>query len=333
MNGRDLFIGLGSIRTEYYVEAEECTPHTGKRKTVLIAVLVAAALLLAGCAYLVLSETDWFKHFFSGQMQQALSSGQNAYIEENTQEIGQSVTVDGYTLTVESAIADTRNAFIKLRLQSPPGTALDAHTYWFQPRKTADGGYEQAFYKVSDPDIRLYSTGTWQAIEDGNPSDNSFSILYTLRNSGENSPPFEAGAAYRLHITDLEAFYDEENRSEYLTEDGVWDFDIVFQQLNDDSVQLVTAPVPVSCNDISIEVTSFELRTMSARAVYTGREDEKGIVCFADSAVVLKDGTRVSLRPNIFGPGGTASFVLSSPIVLEEVDYVELRDGTRIPMP
>lgn len=61
-------------------------------------------------------------------------------------------------------------------------------------------------------------------------------------------------------------------------------------------------------------------------------EDEKGILLFVDSAVVLKDGTRVPIIPRVFGPGGEAGFSLSSPVVLDEVDYVELRDGTRIPM-
>lgn len=87
-------------------------------KPLLIAVLIAV-LLLAGCGYVVLSETQWLQDFFSRQKGQPLSQGQSAYIEQNTQVIGQSVTVSGYTVTLESAIAEERVACIRLRLEGP----------------------------------------------------------------------------------------------------------------------------------------------------------------------------------------------------------------------
>lgn len=136
-------------------------------------------------------------------------------------------------------------------------------------------------------------------VDDGNPEDNSVTIMYALSQTiNDELNSFESGVTYRLHITDLEGYYGEENRSEVLAENGVWDFDIVFDNINDDSVELITTPVSTVYSDFSITITSFELQTMSAKAVYSGSDNEKGIVCFVDSTVVLKDGTRIGINPS-----------------------------------
>lgn len=344
MNGKDIIWSLKNVSDSLVEEAEygefpiRADNTANKKRThrlfsrpFLVAAIITLMLFLMGCTYIVLSEADWFKSFFCDRMGQNLSENQAIFIDNNIQKLGQSVTVDGYTMTVESAIADSRNAYIKLILQSPPGTVLDADIYWFEPRKETDGeGYEETFTKLDGPG-EGYGAGTWQGIDDGNPNDNSFTIMYALSQTiNAELPSFEEGVTYRLHITDLEGYYEDDNRSVLLTENGVWDFDIVFDSINDDSVELITAPIATKYNEFAVEVTSFELQTMSAHATYTGRNDEKGIMCFIDSAVVLKDGTRVEFRPNTFGPSGEASFILTCPIVLDEVDYVELRDGTKI---
>lgn len=41
----------------------------------------------------------------------------------------------------------------------------------------------------------------------------------------------------------------------------------------------------------------------------------------------------VSIMPTSFDPSGSAGLSLDCPIDLAEVDYVELRDGTQLPMP
>lgn len=334
-----LFKGLSFIDHKYVEEAAadaSAEKSHGKkilRRPFLAAAIIAVMLVLSGFTYVVLTGSEWFKGFFSGRIEQELSPGQTGFVDHYTQVIGQSVTVDGFTLTVEAVIADSHNAYIMLRLQAPDGTVLDQDDYYSWPRRTEDGkDLEREFYKADDPSL-IYGGGTMENIEDEDPLDNSCIILFSLRQSGsEMMPALEEGVLYKLHLTDLQYWDEETETSVLLVEDGVWDFDIVFESLNDDVVEMVTEPVPASFNEFSIEVTSFKLRTMSAEATYSGREDEKGILLFVDSAVVLKDGTRVPIIPRVFGPGGEAGFSLSSPVVLDEVDYVELRDGTRIPM-
>ena len=342
MNGNNLLSGLSHIDQKFIDESENdmlpekmdaCKQQhrTVFRKPLFMAAIITLMVFLMGCAYHVISESDWFKAFFSDRMDMSLSMDQAQYVDDNTKEIGQSVTVDGYTLTVESAIADSRNAYIKLILQGPPDTALDADIYWYKNRPTTDAdGWDKNFYKVDEPDA-IYGAGTWHMVDDGNPEDNSVTIMYALSQTiNDELNSFEPGVTYRLHITDLEGYYGEENHSELLAEDGVWDFDIVFDSINDDTVELIAAPVSATYNDFSITITSFELQTMSAKAVYSGSDNEKGIVCFVDSTVVLKDGTRIGINPRRFGPTGEATFTLDAPIILNDVDYVELRDGTKI---
>ena len=331
MNGKNLLIGLSYIDMKYIEESEAnmSAGHFITWKPLLIAALIVA-LLLAGCGYVVLSETQWLQSFFSRQKGQPLSQGQSAYIEENTQVIGQSVTVNGYSVTVESAIAEERVACIRLRLEGP-GLA-DIYSGSFQSRPLADGkGYESLFFKkgYASAEESPYGLGRWIFSPDGN----AISILIQLDQSANpDAPSFETGVPYVLHLTDL--YVNGFGQSERILTEGVWDFEIVFDHLSTDSAELINSPITVTHENISLRVTSLSLRTMGIDVRFDpGDYDYLGRNCFEDSWVVLKDGTRVSIYPQFYSPIGSAGLSLDCPIDLKEVDYVELRDGTRFPMP
>ena len=335
MTGKDLFIALGNISPEYYDEAENDTiassqGHKSLRRPLLIAAVIAALLLLVGCGYVVLSETQWLQSFFSHQKGQPLSQGQSAYIEENTQVIGQSVTVNGYSVTVESAIAEERVACIRLRLEGSGIT--DIYSGSFRPRPLADGsGYESLFFEKghTSAEESPYGLGRWIF----SPDRNGISILIQLDQSADpNAPSFEAGVPYVLHLTDL--YVNGFGQSERILTEGVWDFEIVFDHLSTDSAELINSPITVTHENISLRVTSLSLRTMGIDVRFDpGAYDYLGRNCFEDSWVVLKDGTRVSAYPQFYNPSGSAGLSLDCPIDLAEVDYVQLRDGTQLPMP
>ena len=335
MTGKDLFIALGNISQKYYDEAENDTiassqGHKSLRRPLLIAAVIAALLLLVGCGYVVLSETQWLQSFFSHQKGQPLSPGQSAYIEENTQVIGQSVTVNGYSITVESAIAEERVACIRLRLEGSGIT--DIYSGSFRPRPLADGsGYESLFFEKghTSAEESPYGLGRWIF----SPDRNGISILIQLDQSADpNAPSFEAGVPYVLHLTDL--YVNGFGQSERILTEGVWDFEIVFDHLSTDSAELINSPITVTHENISLRVTSLSLRTMGIDVRFDpGAYDYLGRNCFEDSWVVLKDGTRVSAYPQFYNPSGSAGLSLDCPIDLAEVDYVELRDGTQLPMP
>ena len=334
MNGKDLFIGLGDISQKYYekAEMETISPAVTRRplrKPVLIAAIIAAMLLLVGCVYTALNGADWFRNFFEESIQQPLSPGQNEFIDQNTIEVNQSDTVNGYTLTIESAIADSRNAYIKLRLTSAPGTVLNGEFYGYTHQKTPDGeGFERTFYKADDPGL-LYGAGTWQTLEDDDPNDNSVSILWALNQTGENAPPFEENVLYKIYLPNWVVSYPGETGCEPFIENDAFELSLSFPKLNQDSLSFISTPVPTAYGEFAVEITSFQLNTMSGSATYTGRNDEKGVLCLFESFVKLNNGTEVSINPRQFGPG-YCDFVLASPVSLSEVDYVQLRDGTRL---
>lgn len=330
MNGKNILIGLSCIDPKYIEESEKDTParHVIAWKPLLIAAVIAA-LLLAGCGYVVLSETQWLQSFFSRQKGQPLSQGQSAYIEQNTQVIGQSVTVNGYTVTVESAIAEERVACIRLRLEGPGLT--DIYSGSFRPRPLADGrGYESLFFEKghASAEESPYGLGRWIFSPDGN----AISILIQLDQSANpDAPSFEAGVPYVLHLTDL--YVNGFGQTERILTEGVWDFEIVFDHLNTDSAELISLPITITHENTSLRVTSLKLRTMGIDVRFVPEAyDYLGRDCFEDSWVVLKDGTRVSVYPQFYNPSGSAGLSLDCPIDLKEVDYVEFRDGTRLLM-
>lgn len=331
MTGRELLMGLGAIDETFYEEAEQ--PLPSRRRRIAIAVLVAALLALAGCSYAVLSQAQWFRDFFGRRNGQPLSQGQTAYIEENVQSIGgQSVTVGYYRLTLESALAEERTACIRLRLE---GLGLrEMYSVGFLSRPLADGtGNEAVFFrKGSTPQEESpYTQGLWSSVAEGD----SVSILLWLEQSLSSQTPFEAGVPYILHLTDLEASPFGESLK--LLQEGECDFEVVFDHLCREQVELLTEPVTTVSQDypgVSLTLTSWKLRALGMDVRFApGSLDYLGRGCLEDAFVVLKDGTRVGAYLLFYDPDGTATYTLDSPIDIREADYVQLRDGTYLPVP
>ena len=327
MTGKDLFFALGTIDESFYQEAEsEPRRH---RRSLTVAALIAALLLLAGCGYMVLSGTQWFDSYFRGQKKQPLSQGQKDLIAGSTTEFGQSVTVDGYTVTLEYAIAEARVAYLKLRVDAPK--KVKDSTYFESPRLENDQGFEQYFYKKGGTPLEPsgYGGGHW----DIQASGRTLSILIRMDQSNSpNNPSFEAGVPYILHLANLTDDFGEDPA---LLSKGPWDFEIVFDHLNDDTLELVTEPIHVSMSGVELELTSLKLRTMGAEMTFVPEkpDDIRTMAVLAKSHVILKDGTSVILQPTDFAPKGSLALALDSPIDLEEIDHFELRDGTRIDLP
>lgn len=326
---RNAWISICESKTTRFPNTQVKVLPKPKRLIVIVAVIIAMTMLVG---YTIMNGADWFRYFFEEKLQQPLSPGQNEFIEHNAIDMNQSVTVNGYTLTIETAIADSRNAYIKLRLEGPSNEPLDGDFYVHTPRELSDkSGLEPTFSKVDDPSLR-YGAGTWEMLEDGNPNDNSISILWILNQAGSHLCSFEENVLYKIHLTDWIVYYEDEQIEKPIAEKGVFDFYITFNSLNQDALDLVSTPVATAYNEFGIEITSLQLNTMSGSVTYIGQEDEKGVFCIIDSYVMLKNGTEVQIKPRHFGMG-FCDFVLSSPVVLSEVDYVQLRDGTKLYVP
>lgn len=332
MNGKSLLLGLSYIDGKFIEESEKDMPlrHAPALRPLLVAAIIIA-LLLAGCGYVALSEPEWLQSFFSRQKGQPLSQGQAAYIEQNTQIIGQSVSRRGYTVSVESALAEKRVACIRLRLEGEGIT--DIYSARFEPRELEKGkGYEALFYEKgqSPAEESPYGSGMWALSPDG---ENVISVIIQLDQSAKpDAPSFKAGVPYILHLTDL--CVKGLDGAEKTRIEETWDFEIVFDNINTDCVELLSAPITISSANQTLRITSFKLRTMgidlsidAENFNYNWRD------CFLDSQVVLKDGSAVPIYPLFGNSGGSLGLKLDCPIVLAEVDYVKLDDGTRLYLP
>lgn len=329
MTGRELLVELGTIDEGFYHEADG--RGRGAYRPVLIAAVVAVLLLLASCGYAVLSGTAWFQAYFARQQEQPLTQGQMELIANSTKEIGGSVTVNGYTVTLESAIAEPKTAYIKLRITGEK--PFSGKSVSLQPRKVpGEDRLESAFFPkgASPTDASPFGTSTW-VFDD--PVGKEVSVLIRInQRTSPDAVSFEAGVPYILHLTDLTQWDDGGGT---ILAEGPWDFEIVFDHLNDGQLELISQPVTVSANGASLTLTSFKLGTMGAEAAFQPVDpaDMRTMGVLALSQVVLKDGSTVALRPTSFDPEGHGSLGLVSPVDLKDVSYVELRDGTQLLAP
>lgn len=129
--------------------------------------------------------------------------------------------------------------------------------------------------------------------------------------------------------------------------EGPWDFSFTFTG-NEMGVELLSAPVVTEANVFiktgpeitdyehtidDVTVTSVVLRPLSATISF----EYDGGVNFTDFEerlvfAVMKDGSQIELED--YGGGGSSAVLKAKvPIVLEEVDYILLADGTKLPMP
>lgn len=212
----------------------------------------------------------------------------------------------------------------------------------------------------------------WEEDGDGLDHTKNYVIQMHLDTKRGTIDPFEEGGEYRIHIENIVRHYQNEaylqdlmnekykgqtdviftfeeieriHCMEILTED-TWDFVVSFTELSE-GVELLTGPIFTMAdlywldeNDIpdghpvteTVKITSFVLNPLSAVITY---EHHTG-ACFTGQEkciyVVMRDGSRVELQEVEHKPGYN-TLDASSPIVMKDVDYVLMADGTEIPVP
>ena len=136
------------------------------------------------------------------------------------------------------------------------------------------------------------------------------------------------------------------HKSEELV-DGEWIFEITFTDTTVETLELITQPITVDAwvhrkidngtmfydttHDIEqIQITSFVLTPMGADVTYRQEEDVIGVFLEWDGNrgvfVVMKDGSEIQLNSD----GTGYSWSSKIPIILSDVDYVRLADGTQL---
>ena len=125
-----------------------CNPHHW-RKTALVAAAVAAALVVSVGAAVVAPAVmrDYF--------------GNSAGYQQSAVELGESITKNGWTMTLTDCAADDYTVYVGVTLTAPEGTALDNERgYLFED-----------WFSPHFPDLDAAGAGGYMQVEDEDPTE------------------------------------------------------------------------------------------------------------------------------------------------------------------
>lgn len=325
MNAMQLLEAMTNIDAILIENARPEPKRSGKSITriILLAALITTLTLSAFAAEEI---SNWFMEYFSRYTE--LTKNQITFIEENTTDISQSQTWNGYTVEVDSAFSDGSYSIIKLKLIAPEGVNLDAVNYF--------PGNDSPLVPTGEEHLTGWNGGWGCYVDDAAP--NMAEITCTIREGIDNR------TNWILRIEDLYGTYEEnigtENYRQWteLVAEGVWEFTIVFSDDGYQEIELIKEPIPgqvnIGLNKDSyhdVMITSFKLRAMSAEISYEYVVPVHGAGDFDPIFVVMKNGDEIMLLPKSGSPVN-CTYHFTAPIILSDADYVRMPDGTKLPI-
>ena len=396
MKAMDLLVGFGSVKDSYVISAEEFRQGKQKakmkrlstRKMWLIAAVIALMLLLVGCA--VAYANGWFQQVFSERSETPLSSEQIQYIQNNEQIVGQSQTINNWTVDLKSTICDGRTGYLVFQITAPdevdleqylnPPTLDDKRLSMGNDSASRKASYSLAVASIGTVDSeRNYwylDSGDWMADGDGQPNTVLFCMTIRCEKIDPNKPmlledPFGKDVSFRIRLMGITLEYKNQELQreieekyagqDYLVDgeeaaglfcsdiltDEEWNFDVTFDSDNQ-FMELITKPVSAQAKvwryadekqwDTvdsleEVQISSFRVTPFGANISYVPKPDAIGISPRIGENVenaiyaVMKDGSRIQL--NLTGNNDTV-LQAETPIVLSQLDYILLEDGTKL---
>ena len=232
MKAMDLLVGFGSVKDSYVISAEEFRQGKQKaqmkrlstRKMWLIAAVIALMLLLVGCA--VAYANGWFQQVFSARSETPLSSEQIQYIQNNEQIVGQSQTINNWTVDLKSTICDGRTGYLVFQITAPddvdleqylnPPTLDDKRLSMGNNSASRKAAYSLAVASIGTVDSeRNYwylDSGDWIADGDGQPNTVLFCMTIRCEKIDPNKPmlledPFGKDVSFRIRLMGITLEY------------------------------------------------------------------------------------------------------------------------------
>lgn len=393
MTGQNLLIGLSYIDRKYIEESEQDfsekkAKHLSAKKLWLIAAVIALALLLVGCT--VAYVNGWFQQIFSSRSETPLSSDQIQYIQNNEQIVGQSQTINDWTVELKSTICDGSTGYLVFQITAPndvnleqylnPPTVDDKRLSMGNYSANNKAGYSYAIASIGTVDTEqnywYLDSGDWITDQDGQPNTVLFCMIIRCEKIDPSKPllledPFGKDVSFRIRLmgitleyTNLELRKEIEEKyagqdyivdgeeaaglfcSDILT-DEEWYFDVTFAPDNQ-FVELITKPVStqakvwryadekqweVKDSLEEVRISSFRITPFGATVSYIPKPDAVGISSkLGEDGIyaIMKDGSRVKLD---FTGNSDAVLQAETPIVLSQLDYILLEDGTKLLAP
>ena len=232
MKAMDLLVGFGSVKDSYVISAEEF--RQGKQKAQskrmstrtmwLIAAVIALMLLLVGCA--VAYANGWFQQIFSVRSETPLSSEQIQYIQNNEQIVGQSQTINDWTIDLKSTICDGRTGYLVFQITAPEEVNLEQYLNppTVDDKRLSMGNYSasrKAAYSMAvasngtvdtERNYWYLDSGDWISDQDGQPNTVLFCMTIRCEKIDPNRPmlledPFGKDVSFRIRLMGITLEY------------------------------------------------------------------------------------------------------------------------------
>lgn len=333
MNRTDLYRSLQGLDDDLLERSETAFANSSSRihrrlSAVLLAAILAVFFIGASAAAVLYGDSiqNWFYHRWKSLTGQSMSTEHAVLIDHLSQEIGLSQTVDGVTVTVDSAAVGDDSFFLLLRVQGMEFSAR--YSYGFDsfnlnvmpdPLETSGGlgGFGAEFQGLDDDGSALIL----------------FSYDYTTgQGYQEDLRPLEL----TLTLTDFlrSPFQDRQN----LLVEGTWNFSFTLARHKPESIRLPDSEVAGSGrvsdrgSEISVLLTELEVTNTGIRFQFDCQNGEIDL----DSHIfaILENGQEIGISSG----NGTvldsgllfSTYTWLVPIPLEEVTAVRI-GGVEIP--
>jgi len=335
-------------------------------------VLIAAVMVSLLAVTVAAAGFGWFVDYFEEESKEPLATEQINYIEKIEQHFNQSMTCDGYTMELKSAITDGEKAYICIGITGPEGTLLnetDIEGYSTEKPTLLAKNWSTDFLTNAKGEP-FFGGSRIASVEDhdGRGNTQNLMIELTADDAVLGEAAFGAGQEWVLKFENLIAKYDnlaylieltegkykdqtdflftpeegEQLYPEVVLAEGVWEFRFQFTQPDVREIELIQAPVAVKTAvgmDVhgdyvydTVNITSFVLRSLSAAVCTDDATYAPDFTAQGDLYVVMKDGSKILLDSES-GSSGEQQLRSEVPILLEKVSHILLADGTRIPVP
>lgn len=326
---------------------------TGIATKLLIAAVMISLLAITASAT---GLTSWFAGFFTENRGEPLSQGQVDYIEEKTQNVDLSQTVDGYTISLKQAITDGSKTYVALAVTAPEGTDL---SHAPQEGYQLETVYPSMDIRTADESYTVTSYATyWREDNDGKANTMDIAMMMDSYDMGLSQNVQWKLSVSGLFADCLNTELDEQLKAKYAGQENVmytdeeaealyahiplvqgnWTFTFQLENTSQPK-ELLTAPIVVQASigwtpdgqDVLEEITvnSITLRELSATIRYDG---EYADFSYGDRVRLgMHDGSELILRVD-GGTTGEEYFYADTPIAFAEVDYLIFPDGTKVPV-
>lgn len=338
-----------SFVEELYIHNQSL--HVQEKKKIRVYILVAAIiLLLAACGVEIVRvlEGNWFTQYFSEEgreeAESQISENQRELLEQGMVAIGQSVTCNGYTVTLDSAISDGYRSFLKFQVLAPDGMSLDRTRYELNGKSqisSIDGAQIEFAIKGVSGDT----------LPDLTESDNVAEILYKFSTTPDanNAEKIRMGTTWRIDITSLAEYTIRESGSEQYydpnkTISGEWSFCFSFDENTLLAEEQEILEQPIYCLGkrtlwehgfpVVIKIVSYKIRAFGATLCF--EKPLTGVwegVELGPVLIFLKDGTAIEGR---YRSGLSRkdnwedTYEFPIPVAVEDISYVQFPGGQKV---